>query len=673
MPADHSSLEPVARALIGPDDDLTHLGTGGFASTFKVAKPDGSAVALKVVDPDMSEADRVNRELAALQRVNHPNVVAYRRWGETEHDGVTFRWIEMDYVEGQPLGSLLRAGKQYTAAEAAHLLHEIVAGAEAIWAQDTAHRDLSPNNILVTNDGVPVIVDLGMARHLDDETITALPTPGTPGWMSPEQVGSSPTHGDWRSDQFVLGLVGYTLLTGTEPFVARNAAEAWFAPAHQTPRSVRAVAPSVPAVIADVVEKMIARQPHRRYLRSKALLDDLSRAVAALAAETATPVAAVRFYLEISQAKTFAEDGFIERLSPAGVIIDARARARVNEFCVAARDAKAEAIVDPSTIFARSPLDARPAQYLELPHGSDDRLTGFSDDAARRAWIDPILELHTANEPSVLIAPYFFAGEGELNWIRESLSMARVTTEMADAREAEVQVWTGMSLSASWLTSQDERDRMLAAVTAQGHAALYLLVHTNQQPFAPIGDVEVLRGFRDVIEVMTEAQVPVIAGRRSSSGLLLLSLGAFGWSTGVAGNLKNATPHPEEASQRGGPGLDRIYVPELLNHINLTSYVQMLNTPIGEENLRPTTTFGEALLEANPTLDTLTAAQRVQLLRHNLMAMKKQVSRLDETSAHSRLTSMRELVLSARDLYRQLPQARPGEEGTFLEAWLQVL
>jgi hypothetical protein len=673
MPADASSLERVARSLIDAGDVLTHLGTGGFASTFKVERADGTVVALKVVDPETSDSDRVQRELAALQRVAHENVVPYRDWGETEFEGLTYRWIEMAYVEGRTLRSLLDTGVQHSPAEAARLLRSVVAGAAAIWAQDTAHRDLTPNNILVTAEGKPVIVDLGMARHLHDETITILPTPGTPGWMSPEQVGATPSHGDWRSDQFVLGLVGYRLLTGTAPYVAQNLHEAWFAPAVQTPRPVRAVAPSVPAVIADVVEKMLSIQPHRRYLRAEALVSDLDRAVAALAQNVEVASAAPGFYLEIGQVKTYAvEGGFLEALAPKGVIVDGRAQARMSELCLAAAEAKAEAVIEPSMIFARSPLEARPAQYRDLPHGTEPRLTGFADDETRRAWLQPVYDLHAHESPDVLIAPYFYAGEGELNWVHESLAMATAAKALTPkGTQGAPRIWTGLSLAASWMTSQADRDRMLAAVTAQPHDALYVLVNTAQPSFAPIGDVEVLRGLRDLIEVMAEADVPLIAGRRASSGLLLLALGAAGWGTGVSANQKNGSPHPEE-EQTGGQGLDRIYVPQLLNHINLTSYLQILGEPAGTD-LLPTTDYGRALLAANPSLDNLTTQQRILLNRHNIAAMKAQVDAMGATAEHARLTNMRTSVIEARNRYRQLPRQRAGEDGGFLDAWLQVL
>jgi hypothetical protein len=212
---------------------------------------------------------------------------------------------------------------------------------------------------------------------------------------------------------------------------------------------------------------------------------------------------------------------------------------------------------------------------------------------------------------------------------------------------------------------------MLAAATAQPHDALYLLVHTTQPSFAPIGDVDVLRGLRDVIEVMTEARIPVVAGRRASSGLLLLALGAAGWGTGISANQKNGSPHPEEDTG-GGPGLDRIYVPQLFNHINVTSYLQILGESVGG-TLLPTTPYGQALLTANPSLDSLTKAQRVLLNRHNIAAMKAQVDEMGATAEHSRLTNMRAAVMEARDLYQQLPRQRSGEDGGFLDAWLQVL
>src|SRR5690606_25447925 len=107
---------------------------------------------------------------------------------------------------------------------------------------------------------------------------------------------------------------------------------------------------------------------------------------------------------------------------------------------------------------------------------------------------------------------------------------------------------------------------LLSTITGQPMAALYLMVATSQPSFAPLGDLATLRGFRDLLTVLREAAVPVIAGKRASSGLLLLALGAAGWGTGASGNLMNMSPHPE-ADEEGWSPLDRIYVPRLLNSV----------------------------------------------------------------------------------------------------------
>ncbi len=255
----------------------------------------------------------------------------------------------------------------------------------------------------------PVIVDLGLARHVDDESYTALPTPGTPGWMSPEQVGSSPVHGDWRSDQFVIGALAYRLLTNVQPFYALSLIDRWRAPAVQTPQPIRAIDPEIPSAVADVVERMLHKQPHRRYLKVSELLTDLTLAISSMQSASTIETSPQRFLLNIGQVKNYAENGFLSALRPHGVVIDIRAGSRVREFVDAAHDVGAEAIVDPVTHYVRSPLAVRPAGFRKLPYGSAPVLTGFSDETSRREFCTNVLDSVTADEPDAIVSPYFYA------------------------------------------------------------------------------------------------------------------------------------------------------------------------------------------------------------------------------------------------------------------------
>ncbi|WP_334684659.1 serine/threonine protein kinase [Mycetocola sp. CAN_C7] len=672
MPADRNTLETVAQDIIPAGASIAHLGTGGFACTFKVTD-DGDPYALKVIDPSLSEAARVERELAALQRVSHPGVVPFIAHGDHEHDGVTYKWIKMAFIEGHSLRQAIAGGQVFPVVEALQLVRQITDAASAIWAERTAHRDLSPGNILLRSDGSPVIVDLGLARHMDDETLTELPTPGTPGWMSPEQVRSSPTHGDWRSDQFVIGSLGYLFLTNVPPFFAANVHDRWLAPANKAPQPIRGIDQNIPSVAADVIERMLQKQPHRRYLRVEDLVLDLDRAILALENSQLAEPAPQEFFVNIAQVKNFAEGPGLAGIAPHGVIVDLRAGKRVTEFVDAARAFGARAAVDPVTHYSRSPEEFRPSFFKRLPYGEGARLTGFSDDDARSAYCRAVLDQMMEHSPDVVIAPYFYAGEGEASWIYESLACATKFEELMSERpEGErAEVWTGIAVHATWLSEDSSRDTLLAAVTGQRMSSLYLLVATAQPSFAPLGDVPTIRGFHDALTVMREAGVPVIVGKRASSGLLLLALGAAGWGTGTSGNLMNMSAHPESEEEGWSP-LDRVYVPQLLNSVPVDTYVLMRRA--NEALVELHTTQGVELLAANPDLDNLSTDQRVLLVQHNLTSQREQVDALAAQPAGQRIAIMRTLVEEAATNYRALPPTRiAGDGGGFLASWASAL
>jgi serine/threonine-protein kinase len=221
------------------------IGEGGMGRVYRALDPRlGRRVALKVLlaeGTDKVRADaaaRMMREARAAAAFNHPNVVAIHDVGEV--DGSPY--ITMELVNGQTLRALLREPASSDAKKLSWLL-DVARGLAAAHRAGLVHRDIKPDNVMVTSDGVVKILDFGIARRADSESpdvdidaptaAAHLPSltaeghmVGTPQYMAPEQLRGEPLDG--RCDQFAWGVMAWELFTGRSPWAAAAAASIVF-------------------------------------------------------------------------------------------------------------------------------------------------------------------------------------------------------------------------------------------------------------------------------------------------------------------------------------------------------------------------------------------------------------------------------------------------------------
>lgn len=680
MPVDPSELQPIAEHIYPDAVSVTHLGSGGFASTFRVELTD-DVMAVKILDPDrVARPERVEREAIALQTVDHPNVVSYRDFGSTEFNQTEYCYIVMGYVKGRPLDQHLEENGEMEQAAALRLVEEIVQGAEAIWECDITHRDLAPKNIVITEDGSPVIVDLGIARHHELTTITGQQVPGTPGWMAPEQLRDDPDRGDWRSDQFVIGLILYRLLLQELPYTSQNILELWEAPLNQELRDPGTVDPSLPLAGTRLLNHMTAREPFERYLRPFELLEDIRRATDAVEQPDArTPSEdAVLFGWAQGNLKNYADRQFALNLRASGLFIDAQNHgdARTTEFVDYGRESGSIVVIDPVNYYDRGPIASRNIGYRDLPYGEHEQLDEPPTDDTRYDYCKTIVDHQARYGVTTLIGPYFVADERELEWVRASLECGRTAREIVTEQEGEEArpIWEAAAVQSNFVRDAGPRARLLNVLTERAPDVLYLLVEANQPSYGPLSDAGVLRGMRRVIEVMDRAETKVIFGRRYSCGLLLSALGAYGWTTGVSATHQNLKSHDEEVveGQQGGPADDWYYVPSLLNSIRLSTRAQLANEHAGV--VRPTNAYSTQLFNEDDTLTEIDTEQRYLLNRHNLMAMRRQTSQLAIADQEDRPEIIRQWVNEAQRHYEGLPPILDDrEDGSFLPGWRATL
>jgi hypothetical protein len=429
-----------------------------------------------------------------------------------------------------------------------------------------------------------------------------------------------------------------------------------------------------------MIERLTKREPRERYLQVSDLIDDLSLARAQFAgvATPPQPGRPAEFCLAVGTTKNYIDSQYLAALQPDGLAFDARCvvPAELAGMVTEAQQASALAIVDPVNYYDQSPPTLRPTYYQRLPYEDQAiQITGaFADDAARTNYASPILEYQRNSGASVQVAPYFFAGQGGATWIDESLRMGAVTEAINNGLGvASDPPWVGLAIAESWLRAAG-LSATLAQIAHHRPQTLYLLVATGQSSAQPLGDLEILLGIRAVIELMENLGGRVVLGRRYSSGILGLAMGAAGFTVGYHGTHQNFEPPPMIAGDdgRGGRGADWYYVPSLLNSVKIATRAGLVGS---SAVFTPVDQYGIALFSSSPALAAIGATdQRVLLHQHNFYAMRAQAGQLAAVDQAGRLSLMRTWVSEAKAHYGALGHPwDPGEGGDFLNAWEDVL
>ncbi|MGH2554839.1 MAG: serine/threonine protein kinase [Actinomycetota bacterium] len=262
---------------LGAFDEIEFLGKGSFGETFRVARGDDE-FALKIITfPDMP-AHLWEREIAALKRVEHPNVVAFRESGGLSANGYELPYLACEYVSGGDVAKKIAAGNRpISPQDVRAFLTGLLAGAGEIHDLGILHRDIKPANVALRDGqwGLPVLLDFGLARVLDMSSHTEYPAHiGTAAYMAPEQLRGSPARR--RSDLYAVGAVVYEAGIGTHPY--RTAETATIQSLHDRiksgpPRDPREVSETFPDDVARVVMRLLSYWGHERLGISEAMKD----------------------------------------------------------------------------------------------------------------------------------------------------------------------------------------------------------------------------------------------------------------------------------------------------------------------------------------------------------------------------------------------------------------
>ncbi|MGE3316726.1 MAG: serine/threonine-protein kinase, partial [Planctomycetaceae bacterium] len=264
---------------LGKYELIRKIGAGGMGTVFLAMDSQlKRTVALKVLPRERASNPtlvmRFQAEAQAAAQLKHDNIVTVYDAGNV--DGHLF--IALEYVEGTDVFELVSKRGSLPVARTIEIVKQVARALEHAHKQGIVHRDIKPSNLLLTNDGMVKLTDMGLARSIDDTMQTGITregtTVGTVDYMAPEQARDSQA-ADIRSDIYSLGCTWYQMLTGSPPFPSGSVTNKLYAHVSKPRPDPREKNKLVPEGVVAILHKMMARKPKDRQQTPTELLTEL--------------------------------------------------------------------------------------------------------------------------------------------------------------------------------------------------------------------------------------------------------------------------------------------------------------------------------------------------------------------------------------------------------------
>jgi serine/threonine protein kinase len=303
---------------------LEPLASGGMASVYRALDIQlDRTVVLKILDADLlgeeSARRRFLREARLASSLDHPNICTIYEI----HEDKGVYYIAMQYVEGHTLKRTINA-RPLAAPALLSIALQVADAVARAHDRGIIHRDIKPQNIMITPRGQAKVLDFGLGKNLEEATshasaeITALGSPfGTPAYMSPEQARGDRT--DRRGDVFSFGIVLYEMATGKKPFTGKNHVDIYYAICNRTPPPILDENPAAPPGLQAIIDRCMEKDPSARYQSMHEVLSDLKRISAGMRFQTPVPDGINRPFAPVENVRrgwTNTLPGFFRKIVP---------------------------------------------------------------------------------------------------------------------------------------------------------------------------------------------------------------------------------------------------------------------------------------------------------------------------------------------------------------------
>jgi eukaryotic-like serine/threonine-protein kinase len=268
---------PVVQA-VGNYDLVEKIAEGGMGMVYKGRhRESGQLVAIKILSPQMASNDvllkRFEKEYNTAQKLDHPNIVRALEFGKVNGNP----YLVMEFVEGETLGQKIARQGPMLEKDAIRVIAQVAQGLQRAHKEKLVHRDVKPDNILVTSEGVAKLADLGLVKEVEaDLNLTRTGRGlGTPHFMAPEQFKNA-KNADPRCDIYSLGATLYMMVTGQMPFQSQGPLDAYMKKIENKITPPRSVVPGLSERLDWAIRRSMSADPDQRPVNCREFVEDLT-------------------------------------------------------------------------------------------------------------------------------------------------------------------------------------------------------------------------------------------------------------------------------------------------------------------------------------------------------------------------------------------------------------
>jgi serine/threonine-protein kinase len=535
------------------------MGSGGFGSVYKAEKK-GRNYAIKIFREEYvlkefrenGTQNRIEREIAVMKSVNHPNLVQYVDdfKGHVLNDPSYF--LVMEFVDGRTLQTFIEE-KCLSEKEVKQVFSQVLQGIQALHTvrgeeddKGIIHRDLKPQNILVSTDLASVkIIDYGLSKVIDYTSITTTGAlMGSPVYMSPEQVKDS-KYIDKRSDLYTLGVILYQMLTGKLPYEFSTLPDLYHKILSGNPVPPRRWKPSLENRMENIILRLLEKEPYKRFATVNELIEEFNNDSYKVSRKEydLDP----KFFLRLYNEKSVLEE-FTEGVSdPIYVEFPANHQTLQKGLLKLVQKPPFVTLIDPATMRLAYPAQGDVKGLQALPYAPPQFTVitpqYLQSQEKQREYVQKVLDEQVKLGASMLVAPYHYLHNTNVpasrlrnpvdEWFDLDIKLLKESIDYKVSMPAyhDKPLLAGICLNGDSLADAAHTTDLLNLFSAFECDGFFIYVDCidHDTPASTL-----YHYIKTLASLQQTTGKPVIAGRVNAIGMGLLCAGISGFSSGAA-------------------------------------------------------------------------------------------------------------------------------------------